>query len=146
MGKRRYEQICVRFHLDEERDRNIFQIITNLEDERFKSKNQFILNAIENYIEYINENGTEEKYVPQRKFEALQREVRELKKQLKMEIRTELYEQILSVLTSSTMANLAVVGMRNNVNVDEKAEPTKQEDSYDLGSGDGLLEDVMKWS
>ena len=146
MGKRRYEQICVRFHLDEERDRNIFQIITNLEDERFKSKNQFILNAIENYIEYINENGTEEKYVPQSKFDALQREVQELKKQLKMEIRTELYEQILSVLTGSTMANLAVAGMKNNTSKEETVEPTKTDASYDLGSGDGLLEDVMKWS
>ena len=74
MGKRRYEQICVRFHLDEERDRRLFQQITSLDGEKFKSKNQFILQAIERYMEQMGENVIPEakRYASKKELQAVQ--------------------------------------------------------------------------
>ena len=67
-----------------------------------------------------------------------------LKEQLKREIRTELYEQILGVLTGNTVANIALRERKEYPVVEEKMQTT--EESFDLGSGEDVLEDVMKWS
>lgn len=148
MAKRRYEQICVRFHLDDERDRRLFQIVTDLDADKFKSKNQFILNAIEMYIEHMGENRIcqNRDFVLKKDFQAMQEEVEELKAKLKSEIRTELYEQLLSVLAGSTMANMALQNSQNMTQRVESEPRKRKEDSFDLGSGDGVLDDVMKWS
>ena len=146
MGKRRYEQICVRFHLDEERDRRLFQQITSLDGEKFKSKNQFILQAIERYMEQMGENFIPEskRYASKKELQAVQENMEQLKVQLKNEIRTELYEQILGVLTGNTVANIALRERNQYPMVEKKMQTT--EESFDLGSGEDVLEDVMKWS
>ena len=146
MGKRRYEQICVRFHLDEERDRRLFQQITSLDGEKFRSKNQFILQAIEWYMEQMGENVIPEskRYASKKELQAVQENMEQLKVQLKNEIRTELYEQILGVLTGNTVANIALRERNEYPMVEKKMQMT--EESFDLGSGEDVLEDVMKWS
>lgn len=146
MGKRRYEQICVRFHLDEERDRRLFQQITSLDGEKFRSKNQFILQAIERYMEQMGENVIPEakRYASKKELQAVQENMEQLKVQLKNEIRTELYEQILGVLTGNTVANIALRERNQYPMVEKKMQKT--EESFDLGSGEDVLDDVMKWS
>ena len=146
MGKRRYEQICVRFHLDEERDRRLFQQITSLDGEKFRSKNQFILQAIEWNMEQKGENVIPEskRYASKKELQAVQENMEQIKVQLKNEIRTELYEQILGVLTGNTVANIALRERKEYPVVEEKMQKT--EESFDLGSGEDVLEDVMKWS
>lgn len=85
-------------------------------------------------------------FVLKKDFQAMQEEVEELKAKLKSEIRTELYEQLLSVLAGSTMANMALQNSQNMTQRVESEPRKRKEDSFDLGSGDGVLDDVMKWS
>ncbi len=152
MAKRRYEQVCIRFHLDCERDRRLFKILDDLDVSTYKSKNLFILNAIEAYIDGIGEEKVRNSssYVTREEFEEVKEQLITVKEQVKSEIQKELYQQIVCSLAGSTMANIALqTGNINGINRNGEKnteDRNKCEPDYNLLDTEAVLDDVMKWS
>lgn len=55
MGRQQYEQFCLRFSPDNPQHVKVLRILNNLDRDLYKSKTQFIMEAIESYV--WNRNG-----------------------------------------------------------------------------------------
>ena len=55
MGRQQYEQFCLRFSPDNPQHVKVLRILNNLDRDLYKSKTQFIMEAIESYICRLSE-------------------------------------------------------------------------------------------
>lgn len=151
MAMKRSEQFCLRFSMDNPRHVKVYQILENLNLKIYKSKTQFIINAIEAYIEEKDEETLTRKK-KKRKDEFMTREqFQQEREQMKSEIRTELYQELISYLANSAMSG-AIRQMPVNNQQITKEEPRQQEViTHDdkvkqLGEIDSVMSEAMKWS
>ena len=50
MARKQYEQFCLRFSMENPTHVKLFRIINNLDSDIYRSKNQFIMEALETYV------------------------------------------------------------------------------------------------
>ena len=50
MARKQYEQFCLRFSMENPTHVKLFRIINNLDSDIYRSKNQFIMEALEAYV------------------------------------------------------------------------------------------------
>ena len=82
MGRQQYEQFCLRFSPDNPQHVKVLRILNNLDRDLYKSKTQFIMEAIESYICRLSEGmetadeDEEKKYVTSEELEVMENRIR----------------------------------------------------------------------
>ena len=81
MGRQQYEQFCLRFSPDNPQHVKVLRILNNLDRDLYKSKTQFIMEAIESYICRLSEGmetadeDEEKKYVTSEELEVMENRI-----------------------------------------------------------------------
>ena len=102
MGRQQYEQFCLRFSPDNPQHVKVLRILNNLDRDLYKSKTQFIMEAIESYICRLSEGmetadeDEKKKYVTSEELEVMENRIRE-------ELRKELYQDFVVHLADTMM-------------------------------------------
>lgn len=145
MARKKYGQVSLRFALDNPTERRLFKVVDDLDLSIHKSKNRFIMKALENYVDgYGAENLTEtskrEHYITREEHEAAI-------ECIKNEVRTELYQEVVLFLAKATVAN-AVTNSQVPVQVQEvdKCESVEEYSTVENAPTDEMMENIMKWS
>lgn len=150
MAMKRSEQFCLRFSMDNPRHVKVYQILENLNLKIYKSKTQFIINAIEAYIEEKDEDTLTKK--KKRKDEFMTREqFQQEREQMKSEIRTELYQELISYLANSAMSGaIRQMSVNNQQIITEESRQqeviTHEDKVKQLGEIESVMSEAMKWS
>ena len=141
MGRQQYEQFCLRFSPDNPQHVKVLRILNNLDRDLYKSKTQFIMEAIESYICRLSEGmetadeDEKKKYVTSEELEVMENRIRE-------ELRKELYQDFVVHLADTMMTAMvrqpAVVQSAPMV----KETGTKKEDEVT----EEMVDNVMKWA
>lgn len=146
MARKKYEQICVRFSLEDEKDRQLYKILDDLNHDIHKSRNRFIKNAIE---AYVNGYGVERIVKnPEKKEFLTQNDLDNRIEQIKNQLRTELYQELLEILLKSGVANI-ITSVNNKSNValqNDNVSNEFNESTNTVSASDEMMEDIMKWS
>lgn len=153
MARRQYEQFCLRFSMDNRQHTKLYRVMENLDPEIYKSKNQFIMNALEHYVDGCGEDNLTLKGRKKTEVEYLSKEefLKERQK-IKDEIRIELYQELIAYLANSSMAGAMrqAVGALHPVAEKTLSDAGRTEQEADSPEGisnvSEVIEDVMKWS
>lgn len=143
MGRQQYEQFCLRFSPDNPQHVKVLRILNNLDRDLYKSKTQFIMEAIESYICRLSEGmetaDEEKKYVTSEELEVMENRIRE-------ELRKELYQDFVVHLADTMMTAMvrqpAVVQSAPIEKEAVKETGTKKEDEVT----EEMVDNVMKWA
>lgn len=153
MARRQYEQFCLRFSMDNRQHTKLYRVMENLDPEIYKSKNQFIMNALEHYVDGCGEDNLTIKGRKKSEVEYLSKEeFLEDRQKIKDEIRIELYQELIVYLANSSMAGAMrqVAGAINPVAENTLSDVGRTEQEADSTEGisnvSEVIEDVMKWS
>lgn len=146
MSRKDSVQTIVRFSLEDERDRRIYKTLNELNLDIHKSKNKFIKNAIDAYINGINADNSPFMYAGNAGVTEKALEMR--LEQIKSEIRTELYQEFMAVFMKAGLNNLSL-GTQQMMPMQQAniLVPTEKENEVlDNAPTDEMMEDIMKWS
>lgn len=145
MGRQQYEQFCLRFSPDNPQHVKVLRILNNLDRDLYKSKTQFIMEAIESYICRLSEGmetadeDEEKKYVTSEELEVMENRIRE-------ELRKELYQDFVVHLADTMMtAMVRQPAVVQSVPIEKEAVKetgTKKEDKVT----EEMVDNVMKWA
>ncbi|MBO5088792.1 MAG: hypothetical protein J6C01_08960 [Lachnospiraceae bacterium] len=146
MSRKDSVQTIVRFSLEDERDRRIYKTLNELNLDIHKSKNKFIKNAIDAYINGINADNSPFMYAGNAGVTEKALEMR--LEQIKSEIRTELYQEFMAVFMKAGLNNLSL-GTQQMMPMQQAniLVPTEKENEVlDNAPTEEMMEDIMKWS
>ena len=141
MGRQQYEQFCLRFSPDNPQHVKVLRILNNLDRDLYKSKTQFIMEAIESYICRLSEGmetadeDEEKKYVTSEELEVMENRIRE-------ELRKELYQDFVVHLADTMMTAMVRQPAVVQSAPIEKETGTKKEDEVT----EEMVDNVMKWA
>lgn len=144
MGRKVYEQVCLRFSLEDERDKRLYKILTELNLGIHKSKNKFIKNAIDAYVNGTNSENT---YVSPKNDKALtERDLNLRLEQMKNEIRMELYQEMLVMFMKAGLSSASTLHSNTSSQDSEQIVSDSQKDMGENAPTDEMMENIMKWS
>ena len=146
MEKSNIRHYNFRLNYDNPKHVDIIDILDDLNLSVHKSKNNFICNAIEYYVDALDRGDLTNKAKEKREAERAQIVTKKDLERFREEIFTELYREVFRVLGS---ANITVGSpMENGRTVtEEQAEQGAGDDiSNALGQYDNILAQVMSWS
>ena len=155
MGRQQYEQFCLRFSPDNPQHVKVLRILNNLDRDLYKSKTQFIMEAIESYICRLSEGmetadeDEKKKYVTSEELEVMEQMrpgLIQLEIRIREELRKELYQDFVVHLADTMMTAMvrqpAVVQSAPIEKETVKETGTKKEDEVT----EEMVDNVMKWA
>ena len=144
MARKKYGQVSLRFALDNPTERRLFKVVDDLDLTIHKSKNRFILKALEHYVDGYGEDSLtkqskRENYITREEHEeAIQR--------IKNEVRTELYQEVVLFLAKATVANAVTSAQTINSIPQESETMNSHNFTEENAPTEEMMEDIMKWS
>ena len=147
-----YQRFTLRFRKNNKREAAILRVLDDLNLEIHKSKNQFIVDAIEYYMAHFDDkeligptaDAGKQRYISRTEMNGILEDINDDIQVAKDEIRSQLYEDMLKLfIGGSNFMNAALtIQTNNNSFPSEVAQPNLEQSEED----DSLVDDVMKWS
>ena len=95
MARKKCVQLTLRFRLNDEKERQLYKAVDEVDKSIYKSKNKFIMDAID---AYVNGTGVSFSETSQGGIYVTQEQFQEMIAKVKNEIRIELYQDLLLYL------------------------------------------------
>lgn len=147
MARKQYEQFCLRFSLDNPEHVKLFRILNHLDPDIYRSKNQFVLEAMEAYVSGKSVDDFCEKDKTEEKETLTRQDLLEFGEQIREEIKKELYQEIIVHMADNMMAAVmrqpAVTSSRERETV-LREPPSREEKEQEVS--EEMMENVMKWA
>jgi hypothetical protein len=139
-----YKKFSLRLDYDNPEHDKIITALDNLDKKRYRSKTQFIISAVNHYIDFLNIADGEELLKERRsRLEEVFVTRKEFENQISIvraEIKAELYENMVSM-----SGRIGEVKKRDTDSSAAEFE-VKEESCPDLSQFSGIMDSVMSWS
>ena len=143
MARKQYEQFCLRFSMENPTHVKLFRIINNLDSDIYRSKNQFIMEALEAYVSGKSIDELCKKEKQEEEAPLTKQDLLEFGNQMREDLKQELYQEMLVRIADTMMSAIMrqPSGMQEQAaqaeNVSQKKEQTASEE---------MVDNVMKWA
>ncbi len=146
MARKDSVQAIVRFSLVDERDRRLYKALNELNLDIHKSRNKFIKNAIDAYINGMNAENSP--FLSGSNGGVTEKELETRLEQIKSEIRMELYQEFLAVFMKAGLNsfNIGTQQISSVPQINLSVSADKDNDIPENAPTDEMMEDIMKWS
>lgn len=138
MARQQYEQFCLRFSMDNPQHVKLFRIINDLDMDIYRSKNQFIMEALDAYVSGGSEEDFRTKKADSKEAYVTKKEMEHMKAELREDIRKELYRDLIVHMADTLMGAVVrqpVIAEQEGTDVKKEEHPVSEE----------MMENVMKW-
>lgn len=145
MARKNIVQLTLRFRLNDEKERRLFKIVDDVDKNIYKSKNKFIMDALDAYIngtgKSLHEDAETGIYVTES-------QLKEKLEKMRNEIRVELYQELVVFLAKSGVT-AALINANAVQSINEVPSPVgviqeSKQDENDIPAE--MLADIEKWS
>ena len=138
MARKQYEQFCLRFSMENPTHVKLFRIINNLDSDIYRSKNQFIMEALEAYVSGKSIDELCKKEAPLTKQDLL-----EFGNQMREDLKQELYQEMLVRIADTMMSAI----MRQPNGMQEQADQAETvSQKKEQTASEEMVDNVMKWA
>lgn len=143
-----YKKFSLRLDYDNPEHDKIITAIENVDKRKFKNKTQFIICALKHYVDFLNVSDGEqllkERMQNLNQILITRREFEDKISIIKGEIKSELYEDMISLLKRTGSNDLGMLVSADNNTKEQNVESALSED--DLSKYEGIMDSVMSWS
>lgn len=148
MARKQYEQFCLRFSLDNPEHVKLFRILNNLDTDIYRSKNQFVLEALDAYVSGKSIEELCKKEKKEEEAEPLTRkDLLEFGNRMREDMKKEMYQEMFMHMADTMMAAM----MRQSAVAPSQVQETAQGSLQDGGEkeqeiSEEMMDNVMKWA
>ena len=121
MARKQYEQFCLRFSMENPTHVKLFRIINNLDSDIYRSKNQFIMEALEAYVSGKSIDELCKKEKQEEEAPLTKQDLLEFGNQMREDLKQELYQEMLVRIADTMMSAI----MRQPNGMQEQADQTE---------------------
>ena len=145
MARKKSVQLTLRFRLNDEKERQLYKAVDEVDKSIYKSKNKFIMDAID---AYVNGTGVSFSEASQGGIYVTQEQFQEMIAKVKNEIRIELYQELIVFLAKSgvSAALLNASAMQNTDTITNPVEEISTQSHKEESIPAEILADIEKWS
>ena len=104
MARKQYEQFCLRFSMENPTHVKLFRIINNLDSDIYRSKNQFIMEALEAYVSGKSIDELCKKEKQEEEAPLTKQDLLEFGNQMREDLKQELYQEMLVRIADTMMS------------------------------------------